>query len=387
MNEQVTNVMFALIRKVVCGMEMPEDIKASITSELLPQLYGLSKAHDMAHIVAQGLSELELLGDDEFSKKFQKQQMLAVYRYQKLNYELEQICQTLEDANIAFVPLKGSVIRKYYPEPWMRTSCDIDVLVHEEDLDRAVAHLQEHLHYTKDDKRNYHDISMFSPNGIHLELHFQINEANTDLDSLLSRVWNYTVSIEGRDEQLLTSEFFVFHQIAHAVHHFIEGGCGVRPFLDIWFLRKKLIYDEQQVMIFCKTCGIAKFYSEMITLSNIWFDSAEHDTVSRQMQSYILFGGVYGTIDNRVAVHQNKKGGKFKYIVSRIFLPYNSLKFMYPILEKHRWLMPFMQIRRWFRLLRKGRMKQSLHELNVNKTMAQEKVSQTAELLSRLGLQ
>ena len=58
----------------------------------------------------------------------------------------------------------------------------------------------------------------------------------------------------------------------------------------------------------------------------------------------------------------------------------------YPILNKHKWLTPVMEIRRWFRLLRKGRMKQSLHELNVNKTMSQEQIAGTADLLQKLGL-
>ena len=62
-------------------------------------------------------------------------------------------------------------------------------------------------------------------------------------------------------------------------------------------------------------------------------------------------------------------------------------EYMYPILQKHLWLMPIMQVCRWFRLLRKGRMKQSLHELNVNKKMSQEKISETAELFTKLGLQ
>ena len=143
MNEQVTREMFELIRHVVCGAELTKEDKGRITPDLLPRLYALSKSHDMAHIVVQGLSDFGLLGESEISQNFQKQQMLAVYRYQKLNYELEQICQTLEDAKIPFIPLKGSVIRQYYPEPWMRTSCDIDVLVHEDELDRAIPLFEE----------------------------------------------------------------------------------------------------------------------------------------------------------------------------------------------------------------------------------------------------
>ena len=52
-------------------------------------------------------------------------------------------CNALEKAQIPFVPLKGSVIRKYYPEAWMRTSSDIDVLVHKEDVEKTTDNSQQ----------------------------------------------------------------------------------------------------------------------------------------------------------------------------------------------------------------------------------------------------
>ena len=387
MNEQVINAMFALIRKVVCGAEVSEAIKETITPDLLPQLYALSKSHDMAHIVAQGLSDLGLLGEGEVSAKFQKQQMLAVYRYQKINYELEQICQTLEDAKIPFIPLKGSVIRKYYPEPWMRTSCDIDVLVHEEDLDKAIEKLQTALHYKVDGMRNYHDISMFSEGGIHLELHFNIQEDMENLDKVLFRVWEYTVPSENAVRHFQTNEFLLFHHIAHASYHFVSGGCGVRPLLDLWLMRAHLSYNEQRVIDFCTECGIAKFYSAMINLSKVWFSEKEYDSVPKQMSDYILKAGAYGNIENKIAAKQNKMGGVLKYSLSRLWRPYNSLKNYYPILQKYKWLFPFMQVRRWFRLLFKASAKNALRELSVNQTVSQDKISETTELLNKLGLQ
>lgn len=387
MNEQVTRAMFALIRHVVCGAELNEEDKAGLTLELLPRLYALSKAHDTAHIVAQGLSDLGLLGEDEISQKFQKQQMLAVYRYQKLNYELEQICQTLEDAKIPFIPLKGSVIRQYYPEPWMRTSCDIDVLVHEEELDRAVALFEEKGY--KSDAKNSHDVSLYSAGGIHIELHYETVEEGcaAEANTILSNIWENAVpQTTGSAHMMLTDEIFYFYHIAHMAKHFENGGCGIRPFLDIWILEHHVEHNDTGRIALLEQGGLLAFASAGRQLSSVWFDGAKHNEVTEQMQSYILFGGVYGTLDNRVAVHQNKQGGKIRYIMSRIFMPYDSLKFLYPILNKHKWLTPVMEVRRWFRLLRKGRMKQSLHELNVNKTMSQEQISGTADLLQKLGL-
>ena len=127
--------MFALIRGEF-GNETSEvkDISRISDAKEYGELYRLSKKHDMAHIVGAALERRGLLGDDEVSAAFRKQQMLAVYRYETINYELEEIRELFEGEGIAFMPLKGSVIRKYYPQPWMRTSCDIDILVKEEEL-------------------------------------------------------------------------------------------------------------------------------------------------------------------------------------------------------------------------------------------------------------
>jgi hypothetical protein len=51
-----------------------------------------------------------------------------------MKHEFERICLVLEKAKIPHIPLKGSVLRKLYKEPWLRTSCDIDILVQEETL-------------------------------------------------------------------------------------------------------------------------------------------------------------------------------------------------------------------------------------------------------------
>lgn len=387
MKEQVIHVMFALIRKVVCGAEISEEIKKMITPELLPQLYALSKSHDMAHIVAQGLSDLGLLGTDEISAKFQKQQMLAVYRYQRINYELEQICKTLEKAQITFLPLKGSVIRQYYPEPWMRTSCDIDVLVHETDLESTATIFEQCLSY-KNEGKNSHDISMFSQSGIHVELHYetveegQANQANC----VLSDVWTYTIASKESCIRVLTDEMFYFYHIAHMAKHFENGGCGIRPFLDLWILENRIEHDQASRDALLTQGSLLTFANVCRNLSAAWFDCAEIDEMTKQMQAYILYGGVYGNLDNRVAIQQNKSGGKIRYALSRIFLPYETLKFLYPILQKHRWLTPIMEILRWFKLLLKGRVKSSLHELNVNRSMSQEQITNTTELLEKLGL-
>ena len=187
------SVMMSLIADTVLGTAgRPESqtAKASLTDEELQKLDRLSDAHDLSHLVGSALLSQELIRDEEWKARFKKQIMKAVFRCEKNEFELERLKETLSRAQIPFVPLKGSVLRAYYPEPWMRTSCDIDILVHEEDLERAGAVLCEKLSYQGGEK-NYHDVAFYAPGGVHLELHYTLCEskAEKDFDPVLESAW------------------------------------------------------------------------------------------------------------------------------------------------------------------------------------------------------
>ena len=124
------SVLFQLLRIAVCGEAVTEQLKTACTPEMLEAVYDLAARHDLAHLVGQAASKLDL-ADSEILEKCKKTAMHALMRYMQLNYEYEQVCQVLEQEKIPFIPLKGSVLRNDYPEPWMRTSCDVDILQQE----------------------------------------------------------------------------------------------------------------------------------------------------------------------------------------------------------------------------------------------------------------
>ena len=168
--------------------------------------------------------------------------------------------------------------------------------------------------------------------------------------------------------------------------HFESGGCGIRPFVDLWILDHMEGTNKGERDVLLAKGGLLKFANISRALSDVWFGDRETDDVSSQMQNFLLLGGAYGSVDNRVALQQKKKGGKFGYILSRIFIPYTKLKRYYPILEKHRWLMPFMQIRRWFMLLNPDVARMAKREMITNKDMNKSKANEMLSFLQRIGL-
>ena len=384
----VNQRLFSILRSQICNYGWETELfSPPFTEQSLEILYALSDHHDMAHIVGSALDEHGLLlQESEITKKFRKRQMLAIFRYHNIQNAFETICKALEAERIRFVPLKGAILRDYYPEAWMRTSCDIDILIEPESLEKIKEIAPDRMNATYQSTW-HHEHSFFTENGVHIEFHDSLNPDDGEKNAVLENAWAYTVPKEGWNYRLqMTDEMFYFYHIAHMAKHFQEGGCGLRPFLDLWLLDNRVEYDRESRDALLEQGGLLNFTHVARRLAAVWFDGTEMDETSRKMQSYILQGGVYGNLDNRVAIQQNKRGGKIKYILSRIFLPYHTLKFVYPILQKHKWLFPFMQVRRWFRVLFKGRMKRSLREVNTNTSVSQETQSEMAELLQDLGL-
>ena len=387
MNTETSKVMFALLRSAVCGGLLSGEEISLYSPDRLPEITSLAQKHDVIHLIVFALKKNGLL--DEGNKNLESKILLAVYRLEKLNYELTKLCAALEQAEIPFIPLKGSVLRQYYPEPWMRTSCDIDVLVKEADLKRAIACLTDGLHY-RYETQNRHDVSLFTQQGQHIELHYTLLEDGAVNSALvvMDTVWDTAIKRGGYTYCYeMPDEMFYFYHIAHMAKHFVEtGGCGIRPFLDIWVLNHRIDFDREKRDKLLSDGGLGVFAKQAELLSEVWFGNAEHTEITKQMEGYILRGGVYGTNTNRVVVQQQKKGGKVRYVLSKNFIPYDVIKFHYPILQKHKWLTPIMEVRRWGKLIFCGHLKRTVNELKYNSTISDDAAAEAKTLLKNVGL-
>lgn len=377
-------IVLSLLRSAVCGEKVSDAVKNACTPEALERVCVLAQKHDLAHIPGQVLANLGL-PESEPLKRLKSATLVAVQRYVQLDYELTRICKVFEQAQIPFVPLKGAEMRKYYPEPWMRTSCDIDILVHEEDLERAAQALVKELSYTTDNKKKYHDMWLFSPSGIHLELHFSILETMDNIDRLLSRVWEYATPVT-QYRYALDNNFLAFHLLAHMAYHFIGGGSGIRSLLDIFLLRRHNAYDETALRSLLSQCDIEKFYDSVLSLIDVWFQGGSSTPLTEKMGQFLLAGGTYGTKKQQIIIKQQRKGGKLKYLLNRIFMPYRELKFRYRVLEKWPILYPVMLMCRWVELLFGGGLKRSVQEAQVTIKTPKGQSEEINDFLRQIGL-
>lgn len=396
--ENVTKTVIDCIKYEICRQN-EKIVLPEISARFLAAMYQLSKAHDVAHLVGNALSKCGVFANlpdtleeneratiEKIKAKFDEQIFTAVYRYENINNELREIRRVLGEAKIPFIPLKGSVIRKYYPEPWQRTSCDIDVLVKEKDADKASKVLAERLQY-KINEKGQHDVSLFSPSNIHVELHFKLMDIEFKQVSVLRDIWNggEITPVSGY-EYRMSKELFLLYHIYHMAKHFVHGGCGIKPFIDLWIIKNKVGFDGGKAQKMLQESGLLAFYERSIYLMSVWFEGKPHNSVTQEMEDYILQGGVYGTLEQQLAMSQNKKGGKFRHLLSKIFLSYEQMKVYYPSVKKCPILFPFYQVRRWFRILFCGGRKTAMNEIKLNQSLSEEKKQAAKNLIDELGL-
>ena len=380
------DTLFRLFRCAVFGETLDKETKDEC-SEKAELLYRMAKHHDLSHLVKyafdiNGVQVKNEVADFELIRS----QATSVLRYEDLNHAFKSIACLFEDEKIPFVPLKGAVIRDLYPEPWMRTSCDIDILVHENDVAKAEKAVTDKLGYKPKGERNYHDISLYSDTGVHLELHFSIKENMKNIDALLERVWDYAMpKSEGSFEYVLSNEFLVFQNVAHMSYHVSRGGCGIKYFIDMLLLDRKVEFDRNAFEEMLVSCKIKRFYDVAYHLANVWFADKEHTDITLGLQKYLLDGGVYGARTNAIAANSQKKS-PVSYIFQKVFMPLEQLSVKYPAVKDKPYLVPYYQVRRWISAIGRGGMNNVRKGLNANNRVSENEINEYSRLFENLGL-
>ena len=185
----------------------------------------------------------------------------------------------------------------------------------------------------------------------------------------------------GTCEYIQTNEYFLFHLLSHMAYHFLNGGCGIRPFLDLLVLKDQLSCEEAKLLNLCREAGIQKFYVNTKDLMRVWFGGAAHTPVTRRMEAFLLNGGSFGTSEQHVAVQQNQHHSKYASVFHRIFATKDHLYGRYPYLEAHRWLLPYYQVKRWTTAFQRGRWEMVQKEWRESRDIDMHQKSQVEQML------
>lgn len=381
-------ILMEMLRCSAEGTEIDEKIISDITSGILHEIYTITNIHGLTHLLGNIIDKCDIPGDDTLVKILRTQVLDAVFSYEKLNYETEQISDVFEKNEIPFVFLKGPETRKFYSQPWLRTSCDIDILVHKSDLVRAGDFFESELGYKKVFEGTHH-ITYLSSGDVNIELHFALIEKNqaNKASKIADKIWDYAkVQVGYQYRFILDDDFFYFYHIAHSATHFESGGCGIKPVLDLYLMSKKINCKTMGIKRLLSKSGLTDFEYYFRKLSEVWFSGEKHTEVTRLMENFIINGGLTGTKKQNLLMRKHRTNGKKGYILSRIFIPLEELKKEFPILKKMLFLFPVMGIIRWFKLLFKKEKSEIIRRYEIVKNIPEKDMKIYGEMFEKIGL-
>ncbi len=288
---------------------------------------------------------------------------------------------------IPHIMLKGTVIRKLYPEAWMRNGCDIDVLVKNEDLQRAGDVLKD-IGYEFESMITHH--ASYHNDYIEVELHYLLIEdfLNIKASRVLDNVWDIALKLEAKNENSflyeLPDEYMYFYQLAHMVRHFNRGECGIRPVLDIWMLNNCCDNNRQKREKILEEGGLTLFEKHMVELGDFWFSNGSGEGLEK-IEQWVLSAGTVSPKERVESIMKTQHNNRFQYFLYVMFPPYNKMCHRYRILKKHKWLLPLFYILRYFHLLYLMGIKRIVSRLKTLFTK-EKRQSEIKSMLNQLGI-
>lgn len=256
--------------------------------------------------------------------------------------EREFIRKKFTEENIDFMFLKGSHLKELYPVPEIRYMVDMDVLIHENDIEKGQKILLERGF--KLYKDNGKDLIFTKKPCLTLELHKMLFVEDYFMHDYFEDVWQRAESVSNHEYKMSHNDLYVY-TLAHLAEHYLDAGSCFRPVMDLFLMEKKLgeqldfTYINEQF----KEIGIEKFAEKIRRLCNCMFAGGEYDDDLVTMENYIVFGPPVKNAEAAAMAASTRKT-KLQRIFETAFPNYNHMKTRYPILKKLPFLLPILWI-------------------------------------------
>ncbi|MDE7424749.1 MAG: nucleotidyltransferase family protein [Lachnospiraceae bacterium] len=280
----------------------------------------------------------------------------------------EKLYQVLEEGkkrNISIIVFKGPVLGELYPESMLRNSCDIDIYVKPEELEKMEDLLGDMGFYKYEEhSKKYVPVYCFD-NLLVIEAHCRLWEdyESKTIDKLEkmnllnpetlvhTTACGLSMTTLGYEEHLV---FLMFHLIKHISYN----GCSLKTIIDIvlyinhyikyipkknfWKKMEELGYDTFCKVLFnigCRYFGLTK----EVFLDNSYSEKLAEKMLEKLYGTYILKADL-GDEGERIAASiafqsynhsEGKKVGKFRMIQKTLFPSAKDLSFRYMYARRH----------------------------------------------------
>lgn len=355
--EAIINILRLIINK--------SKVDTSIIKNLrLKEVYDEIEAHNITALVYYVLDkELLKKQDNVVYEQWKKKVFLMNMSQIRLFNDAFNSVEKIINSGYEVIFLKGSILKRFYKAPELRTMGDIDILVRREDEDNISKILLSEGYEKHNEEHKVH-CEYIASGRMGIEVHRKlVNEDyfNGDASEFENDLWNNIIEVEFKGKKLksLSLENLVVHLILHMAVHAKYSGFGLRQIVDLALLMKEKSNEINwnDVHSKLKSCNMMKFTVGIIKTINNLFEVAipkEFNSLNlvtekevNSLLDLIMLSGVNGKKDvedgfnalvSKEATEDNVS--KFKKIKMLAFPKAENMTERYNYAKKNKVLLP-----------------------------------------------
>jgi|GEM_PF-5513318 len=262
-------------------------------------------------------------------------------------YAGKAILRSMVERGIPCIPMKGWVLRDFYPAPSLRTMGDLDLLVPADRIHDAEQAMLD-LEYTREKERFAdHHVCFHQPPCLTVEVHTRLTEAQDC--PVLDKAWTRAVREESGTYRLSWEDFCLF-LFRHAANHALLGGIGLRYIMDLWVLLRWFSANPpsmEKISEGLEQMGLTAFSLYSQTLASEWFGEPGASVAAGVpdpdalllWRRFIWDSGAFGKTESR---YENQLVGRspLSLAAAKVFPSRTHMEVRYPVLREKPWLLP-----------------------------------------------
>lgn len=273
-----------------------------------------------------------------FLYEVDKRKIWRKYYYQAylINEKFDAIGKKIKDIfdanNIDHIFLKGYELRKLYPKPWLRQMGDIDVLVREDDFEKASKLLSDN-DFIFDHQIEYH--SEFKFDNYSIELHNKLVSNKENLFDFFSNPFKASTKYDKHSFKI-DLHYNVTYLINHYIKH-LKSGAGIRELCDFYLLLNENEIDDSLILSNLKLTNNEKFWDTILTVLHYIFNFNKYpykpNEHVKRLLNYSIEAGIHGFGKNNNRIKNeflSSKQSKFIFLLKKLFIPLKTLFKIYP---------------------------------------------------------
>lgn len=359
-----------LLYVISCAVNNKQPSEEILNKYPIEQLYNQSKRHSISALVGNTIKDTDYYSKSiSISKDWNVTTNKVLRKTVLMDIEREKIFQYMDSNGIWYAPLKGIILKYYYPAYGLREMSDNDILF-DVSYQREMKDYMVSIGYDVVSYGNHQDDIYHKKPVYNFELHRML------FASIFETLYEYYADIKDKlikddDNKCgyhFSKEDFYVYIIGHAYEHYRLGGTGLRTLIDVYLYNsKEKNLDKAYIRQELKNTKLSGFERYCRVVSNKLFSKPElfdFDSLNekeKKFLEYILGSGTYGNSENNIRNRlkeksKNKSISKksvYKYYLSRLFPDLSWYKYHKPFVYKHKILIPFYCVYRWIRSIPK----------------------------------